>query len=124
MNNLKRNRLAEVLATAKGVLVSLLSFGGFFIIFGVISLERIFNEGALGDFRLGNVPIPKWQGASASNLSVFIFCLVGIVAVVIAIVIRYFYYRKDLEYLRSRGIYDLNKDGKIDSFEDKWLDDM
>jgi hypothetical protein len=99
-------------------------FGGVFIIFGVISLDRIFTMGPLEDFRIGNVPIPSWQGASASNVSVFIFCLVGLLTVVIAIVLRYLHHRKNLEYLRSKGIYDGDGDGKVDSFEDRWLDDL
>ena len=82
------------------------------------------STGPLEDFRLGNVPIPSWQGASASNVSIFVFCGVGLVVVTLVIVLRYLYYRKDIEYLRSKGIYDVDEDGKMDTFKDKWLDDL
>ena len=124
MSKEKRNHFKEALATAKAALYMFFLFGTFFIVIGVISLDRMLTIGPLEDFRLGNVPIPSWQGASASNVSIFVFCLVGLVTVAIAILLRYLYYRKDIEYLRNKGIYDVDEDGKIDTFKDKWLDDL
>lgn len=119
-----RSKLRETLATLRGALFLFSVLGSFFFIFGVISLGRMLSGDPLGEFRLGNVPLPRWQGAGAANIHVFIFCLVGIVTVAVAIVIRYFYYRKTIEFMRSRGINDIDKDGKIDSFADKHWDDL
>ena len=123
MGKRKRNHFLEALATAKAALSMFLILGSFFILFGVLSLDRMIRIGPLEDFRIGNVPIPSWQGASASNVSIFVLCLVGLVTVVVAIVMRYLHYRKDIEHLRSKGIYDVDEDGKMDMFKDKWLDD-
>ncbi len=118
----KRNKFKEMAATVRGAVYLFCMYNSLFIVFGVISLSRIFEFGAGGEFRIGNVPIVKWMGAGASNLDVFLFCATGVVLVTIVIVRRYFYFRKDIELLRSKGIYDVNKDGKIDSFADNLFD--
>ena len=119
-----RDRSEERAATIGGALGMILLRGSPFILFGVISLDKVLNEDMHGPFRLGNVPIPYFDGAGATNLYVFSFCVFGFVAVLIAVLMRYLHYRKDLEYLRSKGIRDANNDGKVDSFGDSWLDDL
>lgn len=123
MPSLKR-RLRHVMATIRGALFLLLAFGSIFIVFGVISLGRILNEGPMEPFRIGATDIPKWLGAGATNLGVAIFCLTGIVALAFFIALRYIQHRETLQFLRERGIDDFDEDGKVDSFADRFLDDL
>ena len=117
-------RIKEALATIKGAIFLFLIFGFPFILFGVISLGGIIYKGALEDFKIGNVEIPKFMGAGASYLDVFIFCIIGILAVAISIYARYRHHKATIDLLRSKGIHDYDGDGKIDNFTDKFLDDL
>jgi len=123
-NKIKRNKLKEAYTTAKGAIILVLVYGFLFIIFGVISLDRIIENGSDQIFALGSVPIPKFLGAGATNLSVFLFSLAGFILIVFAVAVRYFQHKSKLKFMRENGIYDLNKDGKVDSFEDDFLDDF
>ena len=101
-----------------------LCFGSFFLLFGVIAIGRVVNEGPMETFRVGQTDIPKWLGAGATNLGVTLFCLAGLVVLVFCIILRYAQHRDALEFLRSRGIDDFDGDGKVDSFADSFLDDL
>ena len=121
---MRRNRLAEIWATLRGALFLFFTFGSLFIIFGVISLGRIFEFGAHTAFRVGNTEIPKWQGAGATNIGIFIFCVAGLIAVALAIYLRYRQHQGKIQLLREKGITDFDGDGKVDSFADRFLDDL
>ena len=120
----KRNRLAEILATAWGAAKLLLIFGSFFLILGVISLGRIYSSGPFAPFVLGDVYIPKFMTPAATNLAVFSFSAAGLFLVIVAVVWRYLHHRKTLRFLRERGVRDFDGDGKTDSFADTFLDDL
>ncbi len=122
--SVNRNRIAELWATIRGAFFLFFSAGSLFIVFGVISLGRMIEFGAHSAFKLGNTEIPKWQGAGATNIGVFIMCTVGLLAVVVAILLRYQQHKKTLELFRSRGVTDMDGDGKVDSFADRFLDDI
>ena len=120
---LVRDRISEVLATVRGAVGLFLIFGAGFIVLAVISLRSALDKGWNETFLLGNVPMPKLYGAGATNYDVFSLCIFVLVALVVAIVSRYLYYRKTIEALRKRGISDYDKDGKVDSFADDFLDE-
>ena len=119
-----RDPVGEALATARGFLFLLVAFCFFPIILAVIALDRIRTYGPLERFQLGNTDIPWMYGSGASNLDVLIFSVAVVVALIIGIVIRYYYFREKIDFLRSKGMTDLNKDGQIDSFADDHIDDF
>jgi hypothetical protein len=55
---------------------------------------------------------------------VFSFCVLGVLAVMVAIVWRYVHHRKTLKFMRERGVNDFDRDGRTDSFADDFLDDL
>jgi hypothetical protein len=95
-----------------------------FVALGTIAIDRGIRIGWLADFRIGNVEIPKLMGMHASNIDVAILCGVGIVATVVAYLIRYLTYRPILARARARGLTDLNGDGRTDVYTDRFLDDL
>ncbi|MGQ0801260.1 MAG: hypothetical protein ACT4NL_14275 [Pseudomarimonas sp.] len=111
-------------ATLRAALLHFFAFSSIFIIFGTIALTRAIQFGWLESFRLGSVEVPKFMGANATNVSVVVFCAVGILAIAAGYVVRYFYYRAFLAKLRARGVTDINNDGKTDVFTDRFLDDL
>ncbi len=119
----KRNKLKEAIATVRGATALLLTFSSPFIVLGVIALGRVFNDGPDELFLMGYEPLYKFWGAQASNLDVVVFCVIAIICVCIVILRRYLHYKNDIEFLRSKGIYDINEDGKIDSFADDLFDE-
>jgi hypothetical protein len=122
--NERRNRVCEALATLQGAIFLLFCIGSPFIFLGVISLDRLLAEGPFEPFRVGGVAIPKFLAPGVNNLSVLILAVVGFVALLDSVAHRYFYHRKNLEYLRSKGINDFNGDGRRDTFADEFLDDL
>lgn len=116
----QRDHLVEFLATIRGAIGSFLITGSGFILLGVIALKGALAGDWHEPFLLGNVPIPTYYGAGASNSDVVIFCSVGILFLAIVIVRRYLYYRDVVEALRKKGITDYDK---VDSFADNFLDD-
>ena len=120
----RQTRTREALSTLGHGLLYFFGYSSLFWILGVIALGRVFALGPLEVFLVGSVPIPKWQGAGFTNLDVFIFCSVGICALVVAFIVRYFQHRGKLRALRSRGVTDFNEDGKPDVFTDRFLDDL
>jgi hypothetical protein len=119
-----RSKVREALATVRGALFRFLVLAAPFIVIGVIALGRVLNDGPLEEFLVGSVPIPKFQGAGFNSIHVVVGCGVAIVALAIALTIRYFQHRGKLRALRSRGVTDFNGDGKPDVFTDRFLDDL
>jgi hypothetical protein len=117
-------RLRFALATMRGALWLVVLVGFPFALFAFLSLGQIFMRGAHAQFVLGTAYIPKFLSPSSTNLSVLMFSVVGLLAVVAAVVARYLYHRKTLLFLRRRGVYDYDKDGRTDSFADGFLDDL
>jgi hypothetical protein len=119
-----RSGVREFWSTAGHGLAYFFGLTSLFWIFGVIALDRAIKLGPMEVFRIGSVPIPKWEGAGFTNLDVLIFCGVAIVALAVALVVRYLHHRGKLRALRSRGITDFNQDGRRDVFTDRFLDDL
>jgi len=118
-----RDKVSETIATIRGFFVKFFVFGLMFFILGTIALANALDSNWGGIFTLGNVPIPKFYGAGATNYQVFILCIVALVVLAFAIVSRYFYYRSIIQALREKGITDYDNDGQVDSFADSFLDD-
>ncbi|MEM7359885.1 MAG: hypothetical protein AAF431_12365 [Pseudomonadota bacterium] len=118
-----RDRAAEFFATIRGGIGLFLVYGLGFIILGVIAYHAFQLNGWHEPFKLGNVPIPTYQGAGATNFQIFTMCVAGLVAIGAAVVSRYFYYREVIESLRELGIDDYDRDGQVDSFADDFLDE-
>ena len=118
-----RDKVSEVFATIRGFLVKFFLYGLIFFIFGTIALANAVDDGWNAIFLLGNVPIPKLYGAGATNYQVFILCAVALIALFLALISRYFYYRNVIQALREKGITDYDNDGEVDSFADNFLDD-
>lgn len=112
------------LATLRATLGWFLAYSGIFIVWGVIAVDRAIRLGPMERFRLGEVEVPKLMGGHASNLSVAIFCVVAIATIAASLAIRYFHYRSFLAKARSKGVTDLNGDGKVDVYTDNFLDDL
>ena len=119
----KRDHISETQATIRGVLEIFFVWGLGFILLGVLALNAVLNGEWDERFTVGNVPIPKFYGAGASNLDMLIFCVIGLVCICVAIVRRYLYYRGIIETLRKKGIEDYDNDGRVDSFADDFLDE-
>lgn len=112
------------LATLRATVAWFFLYSFFFIVWGTIAVGRIIQFGAMEPFRLGSVEVPKLMGAHASNLSVAIFCGAAIATIAGGLLYRYLYFRSFLAKLRSKGVTDLNKDGKVDVYTDSFLDDL
>ncbi len=119
-----KKRFRYLLATVRGALFLFVSFGMFPFVIGVIALGQTISEGPMESFRIGQTDVPKWLGAGATNLGICVFCLVVLIALAVCIVLRYLQHRETLDFLRGRGIDDFDRDGKVDSFADSFLDDL
>jgi hypothetical protein len=119
-----RHHLEEIFAALRGSVFWFSVLGLPFIVLGVIALGRIDKDGPNGAFLVGNTPVPKFLGAGTSNLDVVIFCGVAVLAVAVGLVIRYFQHIEKLRFLRGRGVRDFDRDGKVDAYTDKFLDDL
>jgi len=119
----ERNRKAEAFATIRGALRISALYSSLFLVLGTICLSQILagNGGEL--FKLGNTPIPKLLGAGATYNLMFLTSLAGVSVVLVAVLLRYFYYREYIEELRNKGVTDLDGDGNIDTFADTFLDE-
>lgn len=117
-----RGRFA--LATLRATLAYFLAYSGIFIAWGVIAVDRAIRLGPMERFRLGDVEVPKLMGGHASNLVVAIFCGVAIATIAVGLAIRYAHSRTFLAKARSKGVTDLNGDGKVDVYTDRFLDDL
>jgi hypothetical protein len=120
----ERDRIDEALASFTGAVKLLLIYGTFPLVFGVIALGRIYSLGPFEPFKLGNVHIFKFMAPAATNLAVFTFFALLFLSVLVAVIWRYFYYRKTLRFLRERGERDFDRDGNTDNFADDFLDDL
>lgn len=124
MQSNDRFRSTFALATLRATLRWFLAYAGIFIVWGVIAVDRVIRLGPMERFRLGDVEAPKLMGGHASNLAVAIFCGVAIVTIAVGLAIRYFHSRAFLARARSKGVTDLNGDGKVDVYTDRFLDDL
>ena len=118
-----RDRLHEALSTLGGAIGLFLLFGSPFIILGTISAFGWARHGMFAPFILSN-QAPNFMHPAATNLAVTSLCAAALVLLVVAITWRYFYYRKEIEFLRNKGITDFDEDGKRDNFADDFLDDL
>ena len=100
----------------------------FFILWGITlgplvhCIDKVIKGQSLEPFRLGNVPIPTFQGAGATYLDVLILFLVAFVAVNIAILIRYNQLRNERDFKKKYGIKD-DKSFADDLIEETLNDD-
>ena len=126
MNVERRSKWVEALSTVKGAL-RLYFVSGFtilFIIFGVISAGGGISRGWMEPFLIGETWSPKFTGTGGTYMSVAMFALFGLIARAVFIAIRWYQLRWLIEEFRSRGAYDVNNDGRPDTFADKFLDDL
>lgn len=124
MSAINPTKLQYALATLRGTLIKFAMYSSFFLVLGSLALDRCIRIGPLESFRLGSVEIPKFSGAYATNLSVAILCGVAVLVIVAGLVYRYLYFRAFLARMRSQGQTDLNSDGEIDVYTDRFLDDF
>ena len=124
MNVPKPSPVRLALATALSALWHFAGYSFVFVMIGTIAVGRALEHGWLEPFRVGNVEIPKFMGALATNVTVAIFCAVGVLSVAVAFGIRYFTYRSFLARARARGVTDIDNDGNPDVFTDRFLDDL
>jgi hypothetical protein len=119
----ERDRLNEAAATLGGALSMFVIYGSPFIIFGTISGYGLYRHGPFAPFLLSKLA-PNFMHPGATNLAVFSFCCLGVIAAIVAIVWRYIYHRKTLQFMRERGVSDFDRDGRTDNFADDFLDDL
>ena len=122
----RRDKLVEALSTLRGA-VRLYVLSGYtigFVIVGVIAAGRGVAEGWMEPFMYGKTWVPGYTGTGGTNLSVAIYAAFGLVARAVFIVIRWYQLRWIIEEFRKRGAYDVDGDGRTDTFADKFLDDL
>ena len=124
MNGPKPSSFRLALATARSAMGHFLAYSFLFVMVGTVAVGRALEYGWLEPFRVGNVEIPKFMGTLATNVTVAIFCGIGVISVAVAFGIRYFTYRSFLARARARGVTDIDNDGKPDVFTDRFLDDL
>ncbi len=124
MNEPRPSPVKLAFATARAALGYFIAYSFVFVMVGTIAVGRGLENGWLEPFKVGNVEIPKLMGALATNVTVAIFCFIGVLAVAVAFGIRYFTYRSFLARARGRGVTDIDGDGKPDVFTDRFLDDL
>ena len=88
----------------------------------VYCLDKVINGQSLEPFRLGNVPIPSFQGAGASYLDVLILFGAAFLAVNIAMIIRYHQLKNERDFKKKYGIKD-HKSFTDDLIEETLNDD-
>ena len=119
---MKPTKLQLIYATISRSFGYYLLYNSLFIVLGVISIGAIITSGPLEPFKIGNTVIPRFI-VGGTNLSVALLCLVGIILVTFVFIRRYLHHRKTINFLRRKGLYDYDGDGKIDTFMDEFLDD-
>ncbi len=85
---------------------------------GLYAATQVYFGNGFGQFRLGNVDIPKFLGAGATYLEVFISSLVTIIALTGGLIARYKHYSPERNLLKQ-----YNKAGKTGFFDDLGSDD-
>lgn len=80
--------------------------GGLILSVGAVlySLDKVLRGQALEPFKLGNVPVPWLLGAGASYLEVLILLVALIIAFVVALAVRWHYYRDERDFRRKYKI--------------------
>ncbi len=91
---------------------------------GAVGVSRIYSAGPFAQFALGDANMFKFMSPSATNLTVSVFCTMGLLLVILSVIWRYLHHRATLRYFREKGMRDFNQDGTTDSFADKFLDDL
>ena len=119
-----RHRMAEALATVRGASLLVGVLASPFLVLGAFSLAAILRGDALSSFAIGQATPFKFMGAGATYLNVLIFCAIGFLSVLAVVVLRYRHHREMVEFLRARGVTDYDRDGRRDSFADRFLDDL
>lgn len=99
-----KKELSDFIYSLRGLALVFFVFSIGFIIYGVISLDKILKGEGLELFMLGNLPIPKYLGAGASNIEMFIFCVIGTLAIFIGLIRRYLEMRDDIAMMRKLGL--------------------
>jgi hypothetical protein len=122
--HVRPSRLAIALATLRAALFYFFVRALAFIMIGTLAVDAGIRVGWLEAFRVGNVEIPKFMGAQATNASVAILCGVVIIALAGAYLVRYLQTRPVLAVARARGVTDIDGDGRTDVFTDGFLDDV
>ena len=117
------NELKSFAANLGAIASAMLGLSMGFLLFGVISLGEIMKGNALELFTLGNVPIPTFIGAGASNVEVSIFCFIGMVAILFGLIRRHLYLRDEYDFMRKHGISEKDVDRRIDRYSDGMFDD-
>ena len=99
-----KQEIKDFIYTLHGLAFLFVGLNTGFIIYGVVALDEIYQGNGLELFKLGNLPIPKFLGAGASNIEMFIFCIVGVIAISIGLIRRYLYLRGDIAMMRKLGV--------------------
>ena len=118
------DHLEEFFAAIGATIVWFLGLGFPFIILGTIAIHRCIEHGMFEYFMLGAIPMNKFLGAEASNLTMALMCGTALVAIAFGLLLRYIAHKDKLKEFRKRGIRDMDKDGNIDTYTDRFLDDF
>jgi hypothetical protein len=84
------------------------------------SATQVYAGRGLEQFKLGHVDIPKFLGAGATFLDVFILNIATVIALLIALYCRYRYYEPERDILRKLG---KEKEGRTGFWDDLGSDD-
>ncbi len=84
------------------------------------SATQVYAGRSLEQFRLGHVEIPKFLGAGATFLDVFILNIATVIALLIAFYCRYRYYEPERDILKKLG---REKEGQTGFWDDLGGDD-
>lgn len=126
MDKVKRDRLVEALSTFRGAL-RLFFYSGYtlgFVLLGLLAAGRGYLDGWMEPFMIGQTWVPGITGTGGRNLSVVIYAVFGLLARAFFIGVRWYQLRWIILEFRKRGAYDVDGDGRTDSFADKFLDDL
>lgn len=118
-----KKELSNFFYTLRGLALVFFVFNFGFIVYGVISLDKIIKGGGLELFMLGNLPVPKYLGAGASNIEMFIFCVIGVIAIFIGLIRRYLEMRDDIAMMRKLGLRESDFRSPYNSSVDEVFDD-
>lgn len=84
------------------------------------SATQVYAGRGLEQFRLGHIDIPKFLGAGATYLDIFILNIATVIALLIALIFRYRHYEPERDILKKLG---KEKEGRTSFFDDLGSDD-